>query len=626
MKRLIVAALLLCLSCTKTGDKETGDAVRAHELAALLDEKPAGFGKPVTDRETWNALASEPGFAEVVTNAERLMNEPPPALPEDLFLEYSRNGNRSHYQAPFGRRRSTLSALVIAECIENRGRFIPAIGTYIDSICTEKTWVYPAHDGDLDNFYGRRIYIDLAVATTSWNLATADYLLGDNLPGDVRQLIRKEVRRRAFDSFLAMIRGEEELRWWMTEQTNNWNSVCIGGVAGAALALIDSPEERGWFLLGVERYAPHYLLSFTEDGYCSEGLGYWNYGFGHYIMLAEAVRQATGGQWDMLDNPKVERIARYPLNIEIVDGVYPAFADCRVDASPSGRYMRFLNRRYGFGIDTWESLSPSPRGMLYEFALFDLSDPYAEKITSDTTPPAKTLRHWFENAGILVARPEGDPAGKLAVALKGGHNNEHHNHNDVGSYLAVLDGKSLLIDPGGEVYTKRTFSSRRYESDVLNSYGHPVPVIAGKLQKTGAEAKAVVLETEFSDSRDRYVIDMTAAYDVPELESLVREFVYSREGRGSLTVTDRMQFSSPQTYETALVTFSDIREIPGGTFIVSEDGTSFRVEVDTGGLDYTVDRVTIEEDLPGGTLPTRTGLSLREPVSNAVVSLYITPR
>lgn len=31
----------------------------------------------------------------------------------------------------------------------------------------------------------------------------------------------------------------------------------------------------------------------------------------------------------------------------------------------------------------------------------------------------------------------------------------------------------MLADPGSEVYTSRTFSDKRYESNVLNSFGHP---------------------------------------------------------------------------------------------------------------------------------------------------------
>ncbi|NIL99270.1 MAG: hypothetical protein GTO62_19765, partial [Planctomycetales bacterium] len=53
--------------------------------------------------------------------------------------------------------------------------------------------------------------------------------------------------------------------------------------------------------------------------------GYWNYGFGHYLMLAETIWQATGGKVDLLAEPKIEQIALFGRRMEILPGVYPAF-------------------------------------------------------------------------------------------------------------------------------------------------------------------------------------------------------------------------------------------------------------------------------------------------------------
>jgi len=51
-----------------------------------------------------------------------------------------------------------------------------------------------------------------------------------------------------------------------------------------------------------------------------------------------------------------------------------------------------------------------------------------------------------------------------------------------------------------DVYPARTFSSRRYESDVLNSFGHPAPLVNGKLQKTGRQASGRLID---GDRRSR---------------------------------------------------------------------------------------------------------------------------
>ncbi len=131
----------------------------------------------------------------------------------------------------------------------------------------------------------------------------------------------------------------------------------------------------------------------------------------------------------------------------------------------------------------------------------------------------------------------------MGVALKGGHNDEHHNHNDVGSYVFCIGDSMTLVDPGAEVYTRRTFSAERYVSNVLNSFGHPVPRVAGQLQKTGRSAAAKVLKLELADDQDTLQFDLTSAYPVKTLKQLTRTFVFQRSS-GSLTVTDEVKFDS----------------------------------------------------------------------------------
>ncbi len=194
---------------------------------------------------------------------------------------------------------------------------------------------------------------------------------------------------------------------------------------------------------------------------------------------------------------------------------------------------------------------------------------------------APRLRTWFRDAGVLICRPAPESVCKIGVALKGGHNAEHHNHNDVGSYVVVAGKTPVLVDPGAEVYTRRTFSSKRYVSGVLNSLGHPVPRIAGKLQRTGGRARGTVLRTDFTDAADTLVIDYRAAYDVATLKKLTRTFTYSRGGAGSLTVSDEAAFSKPTTYETALITLGKCQKAAPNAITVTDGGQSLRINIDT---------------------------------------------
>ena len=604
-----------------------GEVDHAHvkEIASLLSEKPVGFGLPITERDAWKRLAKEDSFKRVIPEAERLLREPIPEQLDDLYLEFSRTGNRTRWQRVAGRRRGRVHTLVLAECMENKGRFLPAFEEIVRAICSEKTWVMPAHDRGLTNFKGTSIDIDLGSSMLAWSLATADYLLAEKLSPDVRRLIRDNLERRIFTPYTDMVEGKRTKNWWMTT-TNNWNAVCLGGVTGTALAVIESPQRRAFFIAAAEEYSKNFLKGFTNDGYCSEGLGYWNYGFGYYIMLSETIYQATGSNVDLLQHPKIKQVAMFGSNIEILNGVYPAFADCSVRAKPSSQLMYFVSRRFGLGLRSWEQTDPvSSGGGLYQSMMYSFPNSASQIPPALTASKGPGIRSWFDNAGVLICRPSPGSSSRLAVALKGGHNSEHHNHNDVGSFIVVLGDKPLLLDPGGEVYTSRTFSSKRYVSNVLNSFGHPVPIVAGKLQRTGSRARGRVVSQTFTDSTDTLVLDISSAYDVPELKKLERKFVYSRLGAGSLLVTDEVAFSKPCEFGTAIITFSDWKQTSPSSLTFYDSSETLRVDIKVTGADFDIRSETIKEDVSARKQPTRLGINLKKSVTNALVSLTITP-
>jgi hypothetical protein len=601
------------------------DQNRVENIATLLPEKPTGFGSPITDRNSWKKLAQNDSFKKVTSEAEKLLQEPIPDQPDDLYLDFSRTGNRTRWEKVSGLRRGRVRTLVLAECLENKRRFIPAFEELVRALCSERTWVMPAHDAKLTNFNGTSIDIDLGSSTLAWSLATADYLLADKISPEVRQLIRNNLDRRIFAPYQDMVLGKREQNWWMTG-TNNWNAVCLAGVTGPALAVIDSPRSRAFFIVAAEKYSENFLEGFTDDGYCSEGLGYWNYGFGYYIMLSEMIYQATNSKVDLLGNRKAKQAATFGVNIEIQNGVYPAFADCSIDAKPASQLMSFVSRRFGLGLRSWEQIdTASASSALYQSMMYSFPNSASRTQPAQGVPQGPGIRSWFEQGGVLISRPGRDSSLRLAVALKGGHNQEHHNHNDVGSFIVVLGHQPLLLDPGAEIYTARTFSSRRYESNVLNSFGHPVPVVAGKLQQIGRAARGRVVRQSFTDSTDTLVLDISSAYDVPELKKLEREFVYSRLGSGSLSVTDEVAFSRPCDFGTALVTFGQWKQLSPSSLVIYDKEEALRVDIKVTGAEFEIRPETIREDLSVHKQPTRLGISLKSPVIGAVVSLTITP-
>ena len=166
----------------------------------------------------------------------------------------------------------------------------------------------------------------------------------------------------------------------------------------------------------------------------------------------------------------------------------------------------------------------------------------------------------------------------------------------------------------------RTFSTQRYESQLLNSYGHPVPRIDGQLQATGPTRQAPTLLTEFTDETDRMVLDLRGAYDCPTLRKLERELIFDRRGDGSLTITDTVEFSEPTEYESALITSGDITE-GDHSLRFAEGDTAITIEYAAANTELQVSRDTINQPPH----PTRVAIATVEKVSELSLRFVIRP-
>ncbi|MEO7300292.1 MAG: heparinase II/III family protein [Verrucomicrobiota bacterium] len=597
---------------------------RVREIASFLPSHAVGVGQPATNRKAWNELAALPVYQNWLNGSRQSLLEPLPKVTDDLFLDFSHSGNREPWQNIEFPRRKRMASLALAECLEDKGAFLAPLEKAIKEICTERTWVYPAHDRNLDNFYGKTNNIDLGSSWVAWELGTIDFLLADKLSASTRKLIRDNLQHRIFQPYRDMAEGRRSEDSWM-RRSNNWNAVCLAGVTGAALSVLDSPKERAWYIASAQFYIRNFLNGFTSDGYCSEGVSYWNYGFGHFIMLTEAVRQATSGHVDFLADPTTHNPAMFGRKIEILNGIYPSIADCHPTSQPDPAFDAYICRRLNVKpCAVGGTMFRSVTSKLFATVLFSFLPDDLPHIASKATVAESPLRSWFPEGGVLICRPDATAKIPFAVSLKGGHNGESHNHNDLGSFIVLVGRSTVVTDPGAEIYTRETFSTNRYKSDVLNSFGHDVPVVAGKLQRAGPGAKARVLRSEFTQAKDILSLDLKSAYAVPTLQRLERTFVFQRD-KLALSVHDDVEFSTPESYETALITWGEWKQLSTNEFSITDDKGAARVKIDTGGRSYAINLKPLNAKVATLKKATHIGIVLQEPVTNASVVLTITP-
>lgn len=543
------------------GETFVPSADRVRALTALMPKEPFAIAPIITDRAAWSRWQNDDFGRLILKTARELATEPFPDYTDATYLDCldREDVTKINQVMPASRKRQTM--FLLAEAIYDQGEFLDAIIGDIRKLSALRTWIHPGNDLKRLNYDLKTVEVDLGVAHTGKSFAQIDYILGPRLPAEVRTLISNEVQRRMLQPLRTRLETGKDIYWWLIVK-HNWNAVCLSCYAHTAAALLPGAEDRAWWFAFCEALVKNFRESFTDDGFCTEGVSYWSYGFMHYISIGEILRLATGDTIDLLDEPKMARAARFPDYAEIQPGVWPSFADCAIDAKPVMWTRLWPDNRKGTlthqvepveGLDLFKSMSLQFNDELFLW-MFQTRDPY--RPMRWVTRPA--LRNWFENSSLLICRPGPSTQRQFSATLLGGNNGVNHNHNDLGTFTVLLDGHSFVLDPGAEVYSFRTFSAQRYDSQLLNSYGHPVPRVAGQLQQPGAEFRARVVSKEFTDEVDRMILDLRHAYSVDALRKLEREFIYDRRGAGSLTIIDRVEFAEPSAFESALITLSTI--------------------------------------------------------------------
>ena len=612
-------ALAMALVLSLPGAARAGQAPTAKDLLTkrfppeilARDLLPPAAWHPfprATEREPWEKLPEKVRTACIRRAEARLGTEW--ATPRaTLFLDFVRDGNRSRYEAVSFGRRSRLADAVMAECCEGKGRFLDEIADGVWTICEETYWGVPAHIGAQKRGPGlpdvTEPTVDLFAAETGMLLAWTDYLVGDRLAVVsplLRERLRLEVRRRVLDVNLA-----RDDFWWMGfggQRLNNWTPWISSNWLTAALLLEDTAERRVVSVSKILRCLDNFLDPYPRDGGCDEGPGYWDRAGGSLFDCLELLASASGGRLAASDEPLVREIGLYIARAYIADPYYINFADAaakvQANASLIYRYGKsvqdpalkgfgaFLARRQKLG----EGAAAGSFGALGRVlpTLFILDEILA-------APPAEPLLRdvWLPELQVMAARSAAGKTDGLYVAAKGGHNDESHNHNDVGNFIVYADGRPVLIDIGVETYTAKTFSSRRYEIWTMQSGFHNLPTVNGVMQKNGRQFRARDVAYAAGGRRAVFSLDLAGAYP-PEakLRSWVRTITLNR-GR-DVVVAERyeleearepirlslMSWRVPRVVGEGRLRLEDPEDAGAGKAVLVEyDAKKFKAEVET---------------------------------------------
>ncbi len=495
----------------------------------------------------WKAVQKNPFYESLarasLDTAEQYMNERPQALPYSLFKLFLETGDRGQYEAFYFQSWRRMCHLAMAALLEGGTRYISALEDAMWHICDHFSWALPAHIRDAGVAEAMTL-IDLFAAETGFYLGEICHLLGDRISPYVLDRVKIEVRRRVIGSF-------QENKFYWEEKENNWAAVCCAGVA-AAFFYFAEPEEIDAQLDRFDRIMQVFLKSYGEDGVCQEGYSYWNYGFGFFTIYAQMVKEYTDGKIDYFKNPKVREMAKFTQKAFFSKTQVISFSDNPENPPYCLPLLHFLHRQYPeveipeMEKSDWDD-SVSNQRIKFGWAIrkFAWTDPDFRDYGIHNTGTA-----FYPDAQWYIKTDCG-----FSFAAKGGHNNEPHNHNDIGSFILV----GAADDLGSGEYTRQYFSKDgRYTYLVNSSRGHSVPIIDGVLQCAG-KAFAGAVKTA---SDDTFSVEIAGAYALPNLQSLVRTFQFDNK---RVALTDHYAFdTAPKTVVERLVsTYQPVRTETG---------------------------------------------------------------
>lgn len=461
--------------------------------------------------------AKELNMASYVNYGETYLGKPWATLPLTEFARFKKDGNRVGYEDMVFERRRQLAALVMAEIVERKGRFMPDIINGLEVMMEEPWWGIPAHYGKPVPLYTEQP-VDLFNAESASLIAWTGKELKDELDRFSPELYKK-IEREINYRILTKALGSND--WWK-KAGMNWNPwICSNWLTCVMLYEKDATL-RQKAVTEIENCMKAFIDAYPEDGGCDEGVGYWDRAAASLFECFSLMSQISNDSLatvSVLDyrKDKVARMGVYIYKMYISNGYSVNFADAHenkglVQLNVLWPFALYLNDASMKGFASWVAADKDfwnkPAALYAESGNFPtlgrelLLLKHVKALSEEPVNEPKN-EAWLPDLQIATMR-----VGDIFVAIKGGTNGESHNHNDVGSFIIYSSGAPLFIDCGVGEYTSKTFGKDRYSIWTMQSDYHNLPKINGYSQKDGKQYHAEVIKR----SRHSITLDIAKAY------------------------------------------------------------------------------------------------------------------
>ncbi len=447
---------------------------------------------------------------EISQYINEILDNDLPRIPFNGYSSFRDKGSRQESEKAYFNVRKQLTALgVYLQYVKPSDKEKDYFNELLWSVANEFTWCLAAHIPYNEKGFVNESsdIIDLFSAETAQTLSELIIIHKDIIDPFIAAFIKRQIEKRIFSPFL-------NNSWAWEKSKSNWCAVCSGCIGISALLLGDEDTKRK-ILTRVDISLNNYLNGFGEDGACEEGVGYWAYGFGYYIYYV-AVREAIDKEFYLADETvnKIKKIAEFPYFVQISKEYLP-FSDASHSVEIPTGLLSYLKKRFNVKTPKCSRITPFDFEHCYRYAHISRNLMWSDEELFNSE--LGEINHYFADKQWLIKRKD-----KFYIAVKGGSNNEEHNHNDVGSFVLGIDGETILTDLGAGQYSADYFTDKRYEFVHTRSYWHNLPIIQGQEQIATANRCEI---KEIQEDYNYISMGLKSLYETKELEDFKRNIL-----------------------------------------------------------------------------------------------------
>ena len=373
---------------------------------------------------------------------------------------------------------------------------------------------------------------------------------------------------------------------WPVSGPNNWNQVGHSSLVLGALVVADfQPDIAVRIITRAVENVPLAMVHYQPDGAYPEGPTYWDYGTSFNILLVDALNQALGEHFGLLDQPAFLDTGNYYLHVTGPTGIMFNYADSGTRRHPSPAQLWLARWRddptlaYNElpalrAMDAIDAIDDTHRLLPLAFVwappLNDLKRPQCNSYLGCGPNPVGLHRSGWHDQAVYIG-------------LKGGCPGWAHGHMDTGQFVLDADGVRWSCDLGAQSY--HALESRglqiwsgRQESDRwklfrYTNFAHSTLTVDDQLQRAESSTPIIQHAQANDQTHAHTVIDMSEAYR-GQLASVRRGVMLLADGRVLVQdeVEARHDTSDTTTVRWVMVTPGELEATGPGEAILTAQG------------------------------------------------------